>query len=154
LLISLALPREAPKSKVFSSLSGNLGNSAGTGSQSVSTAIPKQSHTKARRSVNLTIDVMQSANCVNPIKIILLPSKGCGRPIAAKWKAFSSSAVASSTPVEANNPEITPKRVLGAFPDALEDDPSRWSVSLSGEAPAFESREFASVVSAQMRSAA
>ena len=82
---SLALPREAPESKVFSSLRGNLGNSACIVSQSVSTANPKQSPTKEQRSA-------------------------------------------------------------GAFPVVVEDDPDRWSVGLSDEAPTFESREFASAI--------
>jgi hypothetical protein len=93
----MALPREARESKVFNSLRGNLGNSAGTDSQSVSTAIPKQSPTEAQLSANLTINVAENANCVITIKIILLPSNGCGRSSAAKWKAFSSSAVPASS---------------------------------------------------------
>jgi hypothetical protein len=49
---------------------------------------------------------------------------------------------------------VAASRQLGAFPEVVEDDQGRWSVGLSNEAPTFESREFASAVAAQMRSAA
>jgi hypothetical protein len=49
---------------------------------------------------------------------------------------------------------VAASRQLGVFPEVVEDDQGRWSVGLSNEAPTFESREFASAVAAQMRSAA
>ena len=66
-LNSLALPREAPETKEFSSIQGNLGNNAGTDVQSVLTPNPKQSPAGGGHSVKLTIDAGESA----PKKITL-----------------------------------------------------------------------------------
>jgi hypothetical protein len=49
---------------------------------------------------------------------------------------------------------VAASRHLGSFPEVVQDDQGRRSVGLSDEAPTFESREFASAVAAQMRSAA